>query len=319
MRRRGELVCGVLASLFALLQLRLILALFGDSYDFSVEASRGVLDGRPHWRVFQNRVLGPLVVAGLERLTRDPRQAYMLFTVVALTVAGGLAWRLGARLGRSPLAALCLFEVLFAGLLTRPWLYAWDFVGLVIFFVFVEAVLAARPWPWFVALFAVAIFNRESAEFIALWMVLDPVARHARGARFDRAMALAGLACFAVGIGVVEALRRALLVEEVGPRLFPEAAAQRGPEVHYRLAENLAALRAAPNFENLVVVYFLALLVLLVVRLAFHDPPRLVGLALVHLGLLAALVLFGSIFETRIYLEFVPVAVAGVLLLAPDR
>ncbi len=42
MRRRGQLVCGVLASFFALLQLRLIRALFGDGYDLSVAASLGV-------------------------------------------------------------------------------------------------------------------------------------------------------------------------------------------------------------------------------------------------------------------------------------
>ncbi|HZZ39620.1 MAG TPA: hypothetical protein VFE06_10830, partial [Acidobacteriaceae bacterium] len=62
----------------------------------------------------------------------------------------------------------------FCYLLSPPWLYAWDYLGVVAFFVFVIMVVARKTWPWFVVLFAVAILNRESAEFIALWMVIDP-------------------------------------------------------------------------------------------------------------------------------------------------
>lgn len=322
-----DAVGGVLAAFFALVQLRLVLMLFGDGYGASVTATLGVMQGRPHWRVYQSRVLGPALVDGLSQITHDAGRAYMVFSVIALTIAGYLAWWLGRQIGGTTVAALLgfsLFEMGFAFLLTAPWLYAWDYIGVIIFLVFVDFVRAGKNWRWFVGLFAVAIFNRESAEFIALWMMLEPPIRwwlarrdDTSPKRFDGAMTVAGFACFIAGLGIVEALRRALLIEEIGPKLFPQSALGSGPNFHFRLFENLAAVTgAAGNLQNLVVVYFLLFLAGLIVTLALRDPARWLSLSLVHLALLASILVFGAVFETRLYVEFIPIAVAAAVTFA---
>ena len=324
-----ETAGGLLAAFFALVQLRLVLLLFGGAYDASVAATLGVMQGRPHWRVYQSRVLGPALVDLLDWITRDDAIAYQLFSAIALTVAGYLAWRLGRQIGGTKAAALlafCLFQLGFAFLLTPPWLYAWDFIDVIVFLAFVDFVWTGRNWRWFAALFAVAIFNRESAEFIALWMMLEPLTRalHARRGLakkkpFVRAMSIAGFACFIAGLGIVEALRRALLIEEVGPKLFPNSAAANGPDFHFKLFDNLRDIGAAAgNLQNLVVVYFLIFLAGLIFLLAWRDPARWLGLALVHVALLVSILLFGAMFETRLYVEFIPIAIAAGVIFAAD-
>jgi hypothetical protein len=319
-----EIAGGLLAAFFAQVQLRLVLMLFGGAYGASVAASLGVMQGRPHWRVYQSRVLGPALVDLLDWIVRDDNIAYELFSAVALAAAGYLAWRLGRQIGGTKAAALlafCLFQMGFAFLLTPPWLYAWDFIDVIVFLAFVGFVWTGKNWRWFAALFAVAIFNRESAEFIALWMMLTPLTRALLARRglakkkpFDRAMPIAGFACFIAGFGIVEGLRRALLIEEVGPKLFPNSAAANGPDFHFKLFDNLRDIGAASgNLQNLAVIYFLILLAGLIFRLAWRDPARWLGLALVHFALLVSILVFGAMFETRLYLEFIPIVIAACL------
>jgi hypothetical protein len=332
-RYQPPLIGALWSGFFALVQVRLIHMLFLDQYEASVDASMAVLTGHPLWRVFQSRLLGPLLIAGIEQVVHSPRYAFALFSIVALAAAGFIAWRLGRRIGgdaRAGFLALLIFELGFACLLSSPWLYAWDYLGVVIFLLWVDFVLAARPWPWFVALFAVAIVNRESALFIALWMTIDPLARWilgrarviARG-RLDWRLLVAGLACFVAGSALVDFLRNALLVEERGPIVYPAEAAYAGAQAHLRLADNLHSIaRAMTSFEyymGFVVVFFLLILVGLMVRLAWLHPERLTGLALTYFALLVSLIVFGVVFETRIYVEFIPLAVAGGVILTLPR
>jgi hypothetical protein len=335
-RHQPALIAALWAGFFALVQVRLIHMLFLDQYEASVDASMAVLTGHPLWRVFQSRLLGPILIAAIEQIVHSPRYAYALFSIAALAIAGFIAWRLGRRIGgdaRAGFLALLIFELGFACLLSSPWLYAWDYLGVIVFLLWVDFVFAGRPWPWFVALFAVAIFNRESALFIALWMVIDPLARWVLGRarvtahrRLDWPLLVAGLACFAAGTALVEFLRNALLIEERGPIVYPAEAAYAGAQAHWRLADNLHSIaRAMTSFEyylGFVVVFFLLILIGLMVRLAWLDPERWSGLALTYLALLASLIVFGVVFETRIYVEFIPLAVAGGVILtlpAPER
>jgi hypothetical protein len=325
-----ELGAGALALFLALVQFRLIAFVLDRDLERSVNAALGVVSGRPHWRIYQSRVLGPYLVDALTAVLPSYSAAHAFFAVAALTVAGYLAWRLGRRIGASTLAALLglvVFHLAFAGLLSRPWLYAWDFLDAIVFLVFLDCVVARRSWPWFAALYAVAILNRETAHYIALWMILDPFLRWRlatpRAPRPGLAMSAAGLACIAGGLALVETLRRRLLVEEIGPYIFRDATGEPGQLFANQLGANLELLgRLATRFDDslpLLAPAFLVLVAAAAIALARRDPPRFAGVSLVHLALVGSFFAFAALLETRAYVVLVPFTVLAAVTLATPR
>ncbi len=154
----------------ALAEIRLIL--FVCILDEPVRVAQGVLVWQPIWPVYRSRLLAP----SLLRLLGDTVTAYLLLTFIALAIGGWLSWQL------SGLVGLAIFHAAFA-LLLGPLFYPWDVLEPVLFMAFVSLVAGTRsPW-WFVALFAVTIFNRQPALFMAAWMVTDPLCRWKLGAR----------------------------------------------------------------------------------------------------------------------------------------
>ena len=164
-------------------------------------------------------------------------------------------------------------------------------------------------------LFCVSILNRESAFFIAAWMILYPflVAILDR-ARPRLSMALAGLVCMVGGTLLVQGLRVALLQREIGPDLFgmPEMA---GRSFHPHLQDNMtylidAFLHPTMEFNILIVVLLLAPLVLTGL-LARRLGRRYLGLGLAHSLIVLSLPIAGVLSETRILFDLVPFMAIG--------
>jgi hypothetical protein len=93
-QRRAALGAG-LSAFFALAQFRLIVFIFGPNYGRAVDAAAGVLSGHPHWRDYQPRVLGPLLIDVASLVLPSFLAAHVVFSIVTLAVMGYLAWRLG--------------------------------------------------------------------------------------------------------------------------------------------------------------------------------------------------------------------------------
>lgn len=321
-----------LASFAAAAQARLVWMFLQDDFNRSAEAALGVVNGTPHWRIYQSRVLGPYLVQWLSSYTPSYADAYFAFAVAALAIAGLLILILAFRLFRDTSAALASFftlHAMFALLLAHPWLYAWDFGSLIVYTIFVYLVLSGAGWLSFTLLFLLAIVNRESGLFIALWMIANPLLRWLIAApaddatsRSDRKLFVAGLGCFAGGIAIIEHLRTRLLVREVAPDVFGDRSL--GSDFHLRFADNVAMIRrvftdfVTPNFDRamyFVVPIFIGLVVLLALALIRRNAGRLLGLALVHVALLASILAFGVLLEARIYIEFIPFVAFGTILL----
>ena len=135
-KHRYALLGLALSSFFALVQFRLIIMLFDADYGRAVDAALGVLDGRPHWRQFQARVLAPFLINVVSPLFPSFYAAHVGFSIATLAVMGYLAWRLGWRIGANLVAAmlaLFVFETSFFFLLSPPWLYAWDYLDIIVF------------------------------------------------------------------------------------------------------------------------------------------------------------------------------------------
>jgi len=311
----------LLALLFAFVQLRLIALLLPRAFELSARVGAGVAAGQPDWRVFQNRVLGPYLVNALGFFGGGIADAYATFALIVLFLTGFGVLALTDRLRdrtRPPLGAFLLLQASLAVTLPCIWLFPWDLLSLVFFTAFNAWVLMGGRVRSLIAIYAGAILNHEMALFMAAWLVLDPMARvmTARGRRggappFDRARALTGVGLGIAGVAVVEGLRRALLVHEV---LRPENLPPRsiyGGSAHFSLLENLHTLGGAftTSFAAaypFVVPAFLLGVSVLAVALARADAPRCTALSWVTLGMVAALLCFGLIFETRVLMPLVP-------------
>ncbi len=317
-----------MAVLFSLAQWSLATRALGVGSAASIAAARQVVQGTPAWRVVQSRVLGPYMVNALTVLIPDYATAYALFFRLCLAGAGVLAYYTGYLVNRRAggLVGFFLFQSLFAVCLDANWLYVWDAVDLVVFYAFFVMVIRGASWRWGALLFAVAVFNRESALFIALWLLLDPLCRWVLG-RLERAPSrildvasmAAGAICLLVGVVMIEALRTGLLVEELGtkngiPSIY---GAHAFLTFWANLDPTIRAFSFADSTVSILPPVFVVVIVALLLRMAAARPSMFMGAALVGLIQIVATVMVGLIYETRIFLAFIPfVGVATVTLMA---
>jgi hypothetical protein len=318
------------AAFFAVVQFRLIAFLYQVWYGRAADAAHGVFIGMPHWRTYQSRVLGPYIIEGLAKLFPSYLAAYIFFTIVALAIAGFLAWLLGRQLAGATGAWLAFFtyQALFALNQTTPWIYAWDYLSAILFLTFVLFVVMDKSWVWFAALFFVAVLNRENAEFMALWMIIDPLASLALGSRklaaarpLDLRMIIAGAVCLVAGIAIAEFLRRALFIQEVGPQLFRDNPHEKFSSIaeQFQLGNNVGSLVRSLTVFDYTMPFLVIIEILAIIALAAYMAyrrPAWSAAAVMQVGILAAIMLFGVLLETRLYIELLPFVVAEIVMLA---
>lgn len=318
---------GVAIGQFRLLQLAMP---FFD-YQISINESHAVLEGNPTWIMYQSRVLGPLIVLLLSKLTSSFVTAHVLFFVTFHSIAGFLVVFLASRLasGSAGWLAFWMFQALFALLLMNGWLFAWDNVGIIIFTIFVYFVLVGKSWYFFSMLFVVAILNRESAFYIGLWMVSSPLydflfrRRISVPFQVDWKMLIAGVGCIGLGWLCIHLLRSYLLVQEMGPLLY---GASPGEVVQIRWAQNVDFLLRAltPSWNDSTYSFgmesavglFLLYLLGTIARLGFWGGGRWAALSFTHFALYLSVLTFASLRETRVLLEFVPLVVFSNVVMA---
>lgn len=283
------------------------------------------------WKVFQSRVLGPYIIKALAFGSLDHYAvAYFCFQIATVAIAAFLCWRLGRKYGgddQSALQALILFLICFVWLLSPPLLYSWDLIDIIVFIVFIDFVLSESSLPWFLGLFAIATWNRDSAAFIALWLILDPIVRYLYQRQYDLPKTpldwhrmLAGVICICTGLVIAELLKRNLFIEEVGPKLFPNSGTAAGNRYNLVLFRNIDFLRHVffsyqkQFFQFWIAAPFIATAIALGAKLVRLCPHRYLSIYLIELSILAAIFLFGLINETRLYVVLIPfVVISGVL------
>jgi len=313
-----------LSLLFGLIQFRMIMLFFQGSYYDSVNAAVGVLTGHPHWVVYQNRVLGPWIIAQMNLIFPNYAMSYDIFSIIMITIVGYLASILGREVAGSPgmLMALLTFQMSFVMLLSPPWLYVWDYLSTMFFFIFIIIIQKGWSYRWIILLFAVAIFNREDALFIALWLIIDPFARwlwlrlrEGRSAGLRWWQIASGVLCLIGGWFVIAGLRKALLVEEIGPKLWPNIEGY-GTSYHLKILKNILDIEGMFSIFSFsmpfLIPIFLVLMIIAASWLACQNQGRWLGLALVYLGLVGATMTFSDLMETRVYLVFIPLLVLTV-------
>ena len=334
-----ELTVWVAAFVLSLAQWRHVAYFFGNcspNCDMSdviraVQAERGVLEGYPHWRYFQSRLLGPLAEKSLNLLFGfNFLVAHMIVAVVVLTLCGVVMFYAGRAIGgrQSGWSALFAFETLFLLMMARPWLYIWDYFLLLLTATFMLLVIRRAPWWAFVLLMSVAFLNHEAALFIGVWMAAQALADSWAEQRApDWRMLAGGVLGNLAGLVLIEYLRTTLLKREVGWEIFKDASqvptSQFDAYFHFELTENLRDIYhwvTQLSFDMfflipLTLVLTLTFAVLLVTR----HGAKAAGLAVYALAQVVALLLFGLRAETRDLLELVPFLCLGGMLAAKSN
>lgn len=290
----------------------------GRGFFQSVEVSEGVVNGLPHWRIYQSRVLGPYTVDFLSSFFAiSTAAAQITFGAVTLLLAKLIiVFHRRHDLSAGPTFSMLLVgSFLFALLVTRPWLYAWDFFGIFAFTLFVVFALEDRPWTWFVPVVLIAFLNRESAVFISAWMVMQGLLSRTGSSvpfaeRVDWRMLVAGLVTAACGLLAVHLLRETLLVREIGPELFGFAAPSGTDWFHWKLPQNINFLWRSMTSGSLLMPWLFTLLpvgtMMIAAFLAVRCFPRYTALCLCFFLLFTAIFMFGVLAEPRVLLETIP-------------
>jgi hypothetical protein len=315
-----------LAFVLALAQFQLILVLYQGGISNSLLAARGVFEGTPHWVIYQSRILGPYLIEFIRLFVDAPLKSYLIFFVGTQTLSGYLMLALTRYIspGTNPIGPFFMFQGLFSTIIVPHgpggWIYVWDSIDIIVFITFFFFVSERKDWRYFTGLFLLALINRESALFIALWMILQPslaFLRQKKGA-VDVKMFIAGLISLFGGFVFISFLRGFLLVREIGPELFhkPELA---GKSVHFKFFENIEFFKQAImgfgwNLDGTILIFILASF-LLIIMLAKKNMEKYFALCLCQLSLLLSLILFSVIHEVRIHLELIPFMVFSAFIL----
>jgi len=331
---RQELIVWAAAFVLSLAQWRHTAFFFGncspncDMADVirAVQAEQGVLQGYPHWRYFQSRLLGPLAEQALNFLFgMNFLAAHMIVAVVVFAACGAVMFYAGRAVGgrQSGWSALLAFNALFALLMSRPWLYIWDYFLLLLTAVFMLLVIRRAPWWAFVILMGVAFFNHEAALFIGVWMVAQALGDAWAERRLpDWGLLIGGVIGNLNGILLIEYLRTVLLKREIGWELFKDA--REAPSswldayFHLQLSANFHDIHrwlSEPGFDLMALILLpLVLSLIFALWLVVRHGAKAFGLAVYALAQVTALVLFGLRQETRDLLELVPfLCLAGMM------
>jgi hypothetical protein len=277
----------------------------GENMHVLVDAYEGVLNGTPHWRAYQNRLLSPALVHALGWVSSEPYALFVQIWMVVLDL--GLFFMLH-HLTRDVLKSLLavLAGALLWTLETHYWSYPWDFTEAGFLLALAWLAVEGKSLRWLLGLFVIALLNRESAVYLAVYMVATGAATKVYGQGTGKQMMVWGVALAVVGLAWTEALRNLLF--DYSSLAGVQADLQHvGFGNHFHLGRNIQIakqlLREAPPLLFILLGYGCALLIVLVRGIERRHAP-LTGMAVALLAYLLSLPVFGLLHEGRIYQPF---------------
>lgn len=175
-KNKIELTSYLVVTIIVICAFKILMDMHNPMVDEVVSAALGVTEGRPHWLAFQNRLLGPYTIIGISNISGlSVKSSWYIFNAVALQIFCVLLfWMLRREFFSLRDSFFYLIAILFLFLtLQHTWFYVWDIVDLIIFTLFAYGVLKSFPIRFFFVLFLIGILNRESALFIAIFLMLE--------------------------------------------------------------------------------------------------------------------------------------------------
>ena len=178
---QGKVINAVIFVLLCIVSLvtnEQLIAIHERHIDLLANVAHGVIERQPAWIAYQNRLLGPAAVLLISKVGITFTHALKIFYVVMIIVENFLLYYLLKKSGSSRVTSLAwviAYSLLFVLFQDVNWYYTWDSFDAIIFTLFAYLVLWNKSFPLLVCLFFVALLNRESALFIALFFVIDSI------------------------------------------------------------------------------------------------------------------------------------------------
>jgi hypothetical protein len=274
------------------------------SVEFVAESVRGILSGTPVYKAWQQRLLGPLAVAALDALVHDTALALHLVRGVTLVAANLLLYALlrrrGARLAPCAVVLFAAARVISVYRLEYPW----DGIDAILFVVAGDWAARDGRLRALAPVLAIGVLNHETVLYLPLFALFAPLERGAR--RELPTAAAVALVLGAITVAVRHVLYRGQPALP-GQTFEPTTPVVSNP-IH--VAHNGRALFVwnwQPGGHYLVSIAFIVGTALLV-WLAMRARTRRV--AVWSLCVLATIVCFGFVNETRLYLPLYAFVIA---------
>lgn len=147
---------------------------FHSNWDELVEAAISVTEGRPHWRAYQNRLLGPYTVTVMDMVIHSAKASLLLFTAIGLLAHNMQTYfslRSQNNCSVSSLAAVLAWSFLFITLQHR-WLFTWDMFDILLFNFAAYILIFQRNPNILLYIFPLSLVNRESALLIPIAYII---------------------------------------------------------------------------------------------------------------------------------------------------
>lgn len=288
-----------------------LILLHGRNPVHIIEVTLQIIERRPPWIAFQNRLAAPSAVRLLLEFGVDAFTAFWIVIFVGLAAFAIIYQRMiVAMTGSYSIAAACLaFSMVLVIALHDVWLYTWDFPDMLFFALLAFGVLNSWKWQPFILLFAFGIISRETALFVALYFIIDSFdfPRSSRRFKFTRPhYAAIGFALLLIGGAYIKITRTALFISK--PDGSSDAAnSMLGNHVYWWTNVRDLLVDNWSQQEILCSVLVLSLL-LYCFYVMWRGDDRQAKVAIIAISMVFNILIFGLLNESRMLLPLIPVA-----------
>jgi len=307
-------VSWVIVFFISMVMLKLLFWLHVYNTNALCSAAKGVVLGQPHWLAYQNRLLGPYTVEFISQLLPlNYCAALNLFNLITLIIEYFVLYLSLLKYSKYNYSLSITYVIYFSFMLLgiqHYWSYTWDAIDVIIFTLFAYFIFSKKSIGYFIILFLIEILNRESALFIALFIIIDAFSvntslRTIKTIAVDKVKVIVGLLLLISGMIYTKFIRELLFVKSslkgVGADLEHQITGN-----HFKLPINIEQFLlnfTNMNFINSVFIIFM--LLYLYLNFKKFDVVQIKALIL-FIGLLVSIIMFGVINETRMFTILLP-------------
>ena len=289
---------------------QIIRQLYAPHWEEISNSAYGVLIGKPDWFAYQNRLLGPYLIylislAGFSYISSA--KFFVFITIVIQTIVLFVLLVKKNLPYQQIIVYILAYSFIFLAFQEYS-LYSWDSIDAILFIFFAWGIFENKSIFYFVAIFLVSLFNRESALFISIYLIIDAFEIKSLNigliALKSKAKFVAGVVLTTAGIIFIKIARETLFISLSNGFLDD---IHRGLGNHINLTRNLIDL----FFENFTSIHIInSLFIFVSVSFLFYfmkqyKEEQLKAL-IVFLLIMVNILIFGLVNESRLFVVLIP-------------